>query len=209
MALVAILVCSACLVPEPYETGKQGEAPASQALIKPVIPDDAPKGSEAPPEPQAKPAEPLQASKDPIPPPSTSTDKSPQGKEASPQTKPTKASQVPAKENKGQSWEDQKVKDAAMRLAKGFPATKKIKICYATKDDEWWVILYEDTGSYYELRQFVWDRDREQLQPFLVLKRIDQDQLNEHVAAAEPDRACEALDPPPRTAGEDKSSPDF
>lgn len=212
MALAAVLACSACLVPEQYGGGKQEQAPESQGLIQPMIPDDAPASTSSPPEETVKQAEQVKPSAEtvqPIKPPDVSPPKIPQGIEKPVQPGPTKSDRVSPAEHKEERWDDQKVKDAALRLAKRFPATQKIKICYATKDDEWWVIFYEDAGSYYELRQFVWDRDTDKLQPFLVLKRIDRHELNEHVAAAEPDRACESMDPPPRAAGEENRPLEF
>jgi len=101
-------------------------------------------------------------------------------------------------------WEDQKVKGAATQMLKQYPSVKKVKICYAVKDDEWWVILYDDLDTHYELRQFTWDRDQGRLRPFLVLKRIEKNEFQEHLTASEPDRACEVLDPastPEGTAG--------
>jgi hypothetical protein len=94
-------------------------------------------------------------------------------------------------------------------LVRNFPAVKKIKLCYAVKDDEWWVIMYEEEGAHYELKQFVWDRDRERLDPFLVLRRISANRLQAHLAAAEPDRACEVIDPAPISREGDDSKPDF
>ena len=106
-------------------------------------------------------------------------------------------------------WEDQKVKRAATDILRKYPSVKKVKICYAVKDDEWWVILYDDVGTHYELRQFIWDRDQGRLRPFLVLKRIAKNQLQEHLAASEPDRACEVLNPAPVRAGTTGKPADF
>lgn len=91
-------------------------------------------------------------------------------------------------------WEDQKVKQAAMELRDAHRSAQKMKLCYAVKDDEWWVIFYEDAASHYELRQYVWDRDRERLDPFLVMKRIPRDRLSQDLSTSEPDRACEVVD---------------
>jgi hypothetical protein len=92
-------------------------------------------------------------------------------------------------------WEDQRVKTAAMKLAKESGNVKKGKICYSAKTDEWWVVLYEDAGSAFEVKQFIWDREREKMEPFLVLKRIGKDRLEEDLMTREPGKACEAFDP--------------
>lgn len=100
-----------------------------------------------------------------------------------------------ARQKSGETqWEDQKVKQAAMELRDAHRSAQKMKLCYAVKDDEWWVIFYEDAASHYELRQYVWDRDRERLDPFLVMKRIPRDRLKQDLSDSEPDRACEVVD---------------
>lgn len=102
-----------------------------------------------------------------------------------------------AQSSKRQEWEDQKVKAAATELAKSFPEAKKLKICYSAKYDEWWVTLYEDIGTLFDLRQFVWSREQERFQPHLVQQRIAKSALQHHLTEADPDQACEAMDPPP------------
>ena len=93
------------------------------------------------------------------------------------------------------SWEDQKVKIAALDLAKSKPSVAKIKICYDARHDEWWVILYDRLGGEIDLKQFVWNRETDTLDPFLVMKRIPEGKLEEHAVREEKDKACEAFDP--------------
>jgi hypothetical protein len=93
-------------------------------------------------------------------------------------------------------WEDQKVRQAAIKLSHQFQGVKKGKICYSVKNDEWWVVLYEDAGPMYELKQYTWNRDQEKLEEFLVLKKIGKNRLEEDRSARDPDRACEAVDFP-------------
>jgi hypothetical protein len=95
------------------------------------------------------------------------------------------------------NWEDQKVRKAALDLAEGNPSVKKIKICYAVKEDEWWVTLYEFSGGLVELKQFTWNREQDKLESFLVLKRIAIGRLEEHLNSEEPGKACESIDPLP------------
>lgn len=116
----------------------------------------------------------------------------------------------PGEKSDETEWEDQKVRHAAMGLRDAHGPAQKMKLCYAVKDDEWWVTFYEDAGSHYELKQYVWDRDLERLEPFLVLKRVGKERFDQHLSMGEPDRACEVIDlSPPRHAGKDGSSPSF
>jgi hypothetical protein len=102
--------------------------------------------------------------------------------------------QVPVEAKSGsREWEDQRVKEAAFKVAKEFPAVKRGKICYSVKTDEWWVVLYDDTGAVYDVKQYTWSRDQEKLEPFLVLKRIGKNRLEEDLTTREADKACEAL----------------
>lgn len=93
-------------------------------------------------------------------------------------------------------WEDQAVKDAAIEIARSFPQTKKIKICYSINDDEWWVTLYDFTDSFIDLKQFTWNRETKKLEPFLVLKKIPPNRLQEHLSEEESGKACEVVDSP-------------
>lgn len=114
---------------------------------------------------------------------------------------------IPARQQSVRESDEQKVRKAALEKVREFPTVTKMKICYAVKDDEWWVIMYEESGSHYDLKQFVWDKERERLDPFLVLRRIAADQLQKHLTAAEPDRACEIMDIEPGPAHRDDSKP--
>ncbi len=98
---------------------------------------------------------------------------------------------------KDRKWEDQKVKAAAMELSRGMPGIKKLKVCYAVKEDEWWVTLYEESGPAFELKQFTWNREQDKLEQFLVQKRLAADRLQSHLTEHENDMACEVLDPTP------------
>jgi len=96
------------------------------------------------------------------------------------------------------SWEDEKVKSAALHVAKNIPNVRKIQMCYALEEDEWWVSLFDDIGVAVDVKQFVWNRDLQILEPFLVQKRIPRGQLDEYLSRRPPGRACEVIDP--RTA---------
>ncbi|MBI5252689.1 MAG: hypothetical protein HY912_24605 [Desulfomonile tiedjei] len=98
---------------------------------------------------------------------------------------------------KDRKWEDQKVKAAATEFARGLRGIKKLKVCYAVKEDEWWVTLYEESGPAFELKQYTWNREQEKLEPFLVTKRVAADRLQSDLAEHGADMACEVLDPTP------------
>jgi hypothetical protein len=118
-------------------------------------------------------------------------------KEAVQSTHPTSSAKEARQKSDETEWEDQKVKRAAMELRDAHRSAQKMKLCYAVKDDEWWVTFYEDAASHYDLKQYVWDRDRECLDPFLVMKSIPKDRLHQDLHDGEPDRACEVINLPP------------
>ncbi len=149
---------------------EQAGAPqADQQLIKPVIPPER-HAQEAGPPPKEQPPQPVRVVIEP---------------------------QADPKSQKS-DWEDEKIKTAAMEMARAMPLVKKMKICLDIKYGEWWVILYEDNGPAIELKQFVWNKDQRRFEPHLVQERIPRDQLEKHVAESEPGRACEVVDVTPK-----------
>lgn len=92
--------------------------------------------------------------------------------------------------------EDQQVKKAALEMAKAFASVVKIRICHAVDGDQWWVTLYDDTGTAIDLKQYTWNRQSEKLDPYLVLKRIPRSQLYADIARKKQGTACEVIDPP-------------
>lgn len=96
---------------------------------------------------------------------------------------------------KGNPQEAGKVRRIALELARKSENVKAIKICHASKADEWWFTLYKDGGSFYELEQYVWNVLKEAPEPFLVPKRIAGSQLKTDLAASEPGRTCQAFEP--------------
>ena len=88
------------------------------------------------------------------------------------------------------------MKRAAVTMAKSFPRARKVKVCYVVDDDEWWVTIYDDLGSSIDLKQYVWDREKEALEPFLVLKRIPRSRMEAHAGEKRPGQACEVIDIP-------------
>ncbi len=172
-------------------TSESGEKSVEQVLVKPFIPPESERGSgenlpkqEEPPSVEAKARSTSEQTKtDPPKPGEVSTEPAQTQSEPKPSTR---------------TWEDEKVKTLALELAKGSSAASKMKICYAVKRDEWWVILYEDTGTVFEVKQYSWNREQNKLEPFLVFKTVPKDQIEEHLNSSEPDRACEVLETPPK-----------
>lgn len=93
-------------------------------------------------------------------------------------------------------WEDQQVKKLALDMAAKTPGVRKIQVCFALKTDEWMIILYVEDGSEYELKQFFWNKDKTELEPYRVFERIPKQRLEERLSKSEPDKACETFDPP-------------
>lgn len=91
--------------------------------------------------------------------------------------------------------EDQQVKAAALELAKNIGGIEKIKVCYVDKDDEWWATLYEDIGAVIDVKQFIWNRESEKFDPFLILKRISKSKLDSDLKHNEPGRKCFVIAP--------------
>jgi len=89
--------------------------------------------------------------------------------------------------------EDQQVRTAALELSRSIGPVQKIKLCYVTKDEEWWATFYEDIGPVIDVKQFIWNRDSERFEPFLVLKRIPKSKLTAELKREERDRTCTVI----------------
>lgn len=196
---ISAALCCGCIVPsqesvrnpgmsaQPQSQSKPGTSGNEKGLIKPYIPSE-----RAPvqpiPEQQPEPAASREASSPVAGLESRETSEAPV---APPPP-------VPANENtsseKGRKWEDQKVKAAAIELARSVPGIKKIKVCYAVKEDEWWVTLFQELGPAFDLKSYTWNREQDRLEPFLVPKTIPADRLQSQLAEHEPDMACEVMD---------------
>ena len=66
--------------------------------------------------------------------------------------------------------------DAAIEEAKELVAVEKMKLCYKLKEDEWWVSIYVDIRDRIDVKQFIWNRELENLEPFLVPKEDSEEQ---------------------------------
>jgi hypothetical protein len=89
--------------------------------------------------------------------------------------------------------EDQQVRTAALALSRTMGPIQKIKLCYVVKDDEWWATFYQDIGPVIDLKQFIWNRDSEKFEPFLVLKRIPKSKLAADLKREERGQTCSVI----------------
>jgi len=204
-----VSILAGCLVPsqeavkkpswpaQQPQTSESGKRPPEQALVKPFIPPESEAGSG----PHSQGAKLTKQDQSPSTEPHAQT-MSEQPTPAPEQPAPAASEQAatgPEQKPSTKTWEDEKVKALALELAKGSPPGTRAKICYAVKKDEWWVILYEDAGTMFDLKQYTWNREQNKLEQFLVLKTVPKDKIEERLRSSEPDRACEVLDVPKKT----------
>ena len=208
LVVFGVSILTGCLVPsqdtlkqpswpsQRPRTSESGKKSPEQALVKPFIPPETETGGE-PPTQGAKLTKQDQ-SQNTKPRAQTKSEQPPPGKPAEVSSEPAAKESEPKPSTK--TWEDEKVKALALELAKGAPAGTRVKVCYAVKKDEWWVILYEDAGTVFNLKQYTWDREQNKLEQFLVLKTVPKDRIEEDLRASEPERACEVLKVPKKEA---------
>jgi hypothetical protein len=89
--------------------------------------------------------------------------------------------------------EDQQVRAAALALSGTMGPIQKIKLCYVSKDEEWWATFYQDIGPVIDVKQFIWNRESERFEPFLVLKRISKSKLAAELKREERGQTCSII----------------
>jgi hypothetical protein len=92
---------------------------------------------------------------------------------------------------------DEKLDEEAMKLARNLAPVEKVRLCYVRKDDEWWLTVYKDIGSSIDARQFVWNWEKDEFAPFLVLKRIPRSKMEAELNRKDRENTCRLLAPPP------------
>jgi hypothetical protein len=107
------------------------------------------------------------------------------GKEEQPQSTHEKPSESSSPEEEGV-----RVRKAAIELAKTLGEIEKMKICYSSKDKEWWGIFYQTIVSGVDVRQFIWNPEKERFEPFLVMRRIPKSKLDSEARRNETDKTC-------------------
>jgi hypothetical protein len=191
---ISTLMTSGCIIPSQQsvknpQTEVQSNGPINMArpgkLLKPTIQESA-EPSDQPSEvktiPDAQPSQPA-----------------PEPPAGAPAPERSEIQPLPAAATRGakQEWaEDQKVRQAALEKAKSYPSVKKIKICFSVKEDEWWVTLYEHSGGTINLKPYTWNREKEELEEFLVLRQIPISRLQQSLQEEEAGKACEVVDAP-------------
>lgn len=108
---------------------------------------------------------------------------------------PEKSATMNSEATNGRSWEDQKVKVAAISEAQKYPSLAKIRICYRAELDEWWVTMYDDMGDRIDVKTYIWNPDGERLERHLVLNTIPKGRLSVELAKQDPSDACEIIAP--------------
>ncbi len=166
--------------------GQQSRQQSQKGLIKPYIPG-------SPDAPDASQQSGVGEATDLRPPSASQGEGTNRGVPARAGSPPPASQGTPQGRNQ---WESQKVKAAAIKIAKTVPAVIKIKVCYAVENDEWWVTLYDDHGELIDLKQYTWNREKLALEPFLVLRQISKSQLEHDLTQKTSGRACEILDYP-------------
>jgi hypothetical protein len=194
VAGISTLMTSGCIIPSQQnvknpQTEAQANGPINMArpgkLLKPTIqegPEPSDQSSEVKTVPESQPSAPI-----------------PQPVSEAPSPGRSEVQPMPAAASRGakQEWaEDQKVRQAALEKAKPYPSVKKIKICFSVKEDEWWVTLYEHSGATINLKPYTWNRDKEELEEFLVLRQIPISRLQQSLQEEEAGKACEVVDAP-------------
>jgi len=109
--------------------------------------------------------------------------------------------------------EREQARAVAGDLAKRLRSVRTIRLCYDNKEKEWWISLYEDSGGFFEVRQFIWSPLKDKPEPFLVQERITRARLEAHLTAARKDFTCQVLErsgekSPAPAAEANKSTPE-
>jgi hypothetical protein len=87
-------------------------------------------------------------------------------------------------------------------LARDVGAVVAMKLCHDKKAGEWWLVLYRDTETAIDIRQFIWSLDKDEYTPFLVIKHIPKGKLKDHLTGKEQGKTCVELPAPPRDAND-------
>lgn len=81
----------------------------------------------------------------------------------------------------------------AIAKAASMGSVKTMKICYRQEFDEWWISLYRDVGTLYDVKRFIWSLESQELRPFLAIKRVSKTRLKDDLGKTEPGRWCEII----------------
>ncbi len=176
-ALCVAAVCLGCLARSDKLVKKEDSQPEQEDQVVDKLEDSSPPSSHGvavPPDPKDQPSEWVQGTK-----------------------RPARVEAEQASHQSAQPLETQaKVRAAALKVAKDLESAVKMKICRFVKEDEWWVMIYDDVGPVIDIKQFVWDSEMEQLEPYLVVKKIAKTRLDAHLKTREAGKECTIVSPP-------------
>ncbi len=113
---------------------------------------------------------------------------------SSPEAKATQ--QTPQAEEKPRNGKTELeiVKNIARDLAKKYSPVENMTICYATREDEWWITLFQDEGHAFELKRYIWTKRNDKVEPFLVPKRIARGDLTDYLNEKPLGKECTAFE---------------
>lgn len=77
--------------------------------------------------------------------------------------------------------EERQAREHAGKLAAELGDIRKIKLCYDREGQEWWISLYEESGPFFEVRQYTWNAYRQSPQVLLVQEKIAKEGLERHL----------------------------
>lgn len=87
-----------------------------------------------------------------------------------------------------------RVRDIAIELSEQHAPVEQMRVCYAKKEREWWITLFQDKGQTLELVQFIWNSANDKLDPYCVEKFIARDALDDYLFESKPERECSAFE---------------
>jgi len=102
------------------------------------------------------------------------------------------------RETGSQQSEESTARRLAIKLAAELPSIERMRICHAVQDEEWWITLYQDSDSFYDLKQFIWSVGMDKPEPFLVVKRVSKERVESHFTEKDPGRVCSAVTQVPK-----------
>lgn len=91
-------------------------------------------------------------------------------------------------------WEFRALKDLVTELARDSTDVHHMKLCYAAEGHEWWITLYHEKDSVYDLRTHIWSVNHDKPEPFLQLRTIDKRNLERDLSTADKGCRCKAFE---------------
>ncbi|MDQ7783702.1 MAG: hypothetical protein RDU20_12535 [Desulfomonilaceae bacterium] len=119
------------------------------------------------------------------------------GEEAAPaKTTPETSKPPPKKKHMDEADLDRMLRTAADELASQLGRIEAMKLCHVEKENEWWVVFYQDIGPVIDVRNYIWNWEEQRFRPYLVVKRFPKNELQDKVNRLEHGRKCVVLKSP-------------